>query len=167
MGDKAATPGAPGLRDDAGGGENNPPFLKLPPELRTIIYRYAAVNDSPIRLYLSDVNCRPRPQTREYGRHPLTINLKPHPHPLALACRTFYREARPIYLVENTFCLSNLTTTVNLHVEYVKQFRKVMGPFAKHLNKVNVDYRFCALIEDGGSTDQRWVRLIILLYVDA
>ncbi|RMY66222.1 hypothetical protein D0863_08595 [Hortaea werneckii] len=161
MGDDVATSGQSDLRDDAKGDENDPPFLKLPAELRTIIYRYAAVKDSPIQLYLGDIDRHSEPRFREYDRRPVIINLKSHPHPLALTCRKFYSEVRPIYLLENTFCLSNLTTTENLHVEYIEQFRKMMCPFVKRLKKVNIDYRFCA--KDDGRIQQRWVRLTVLL----
>ncbi|KAI7460606.1 hypothetical protein KC351_g17165 [Hortaea werneckii] len=171
MGDDVATSGQSDLRDDANRGGNDTPFLKLPAELRTIIYRYAAVNNSPIQLYLSDVDRQQEPRFREHGRHPLIINSKPHPHPLVLTCRKFYPEVRPIYLEESTFCLSNLTTTENLHVEYIKQFRKMMGPSAKKLKKVNIDYRFYAHVAVQGppheKIEQIWVKMSVILYVNA
>ncbi|KAI6898564.1 hypothetical protein KC318_g7248 [Hortaea werneckii] len=174
MGDDLATPGQSDLRDDAKGGENDPPFLKLPAELRTIIYRYAAVNSTSVQLYLGDVNrSRSKSEFRDPDRRALIINMKPHPHPLALTCRTFYREVRPIYCVENTFCLSNLTTTEKLHVDYIKQYRKMMGPFAKKVKKVSVDYRFHVGVEvqtTFGSIaekfEQIWVKLNVLFDED-
>ncbi|RMY43329.1 hypothetical protein D0865_11327 [Hortaea werneckii] len=167
MEDDVATPGRSGLRDDTDCGEDDPPFLKLPAELRNVIYRYAAVNNTPIQLYLSDVDPQSNPEARTSDRRPLIINLKPHPHPLALTCRKFYAEVRPIYLLENTFCLSNLTTTENLHVEYIEQFRKMICQFVKRLKKVNIDYRFCAENGSGGKIEQRWARLTLSLYVNA
>ncbi|KAI7003959.1 hypothetical protein KC355_g8957 [Hortaea werneckii] len=155
MGDDVATLGQSDLRDDSKGGENDPPFLKLPAELRTIIYRYAAVNSTPVQLYLGDVNrSRSKSEFRDPDRRPLIINMKPHPHPLALTCRTFYREVSPIYFVENTFCLSNLTTTEKLHVDYIKQF---------HVG-VEVQTTFGRTIEQ---FEQIWVKLNVLLYVNA
>ncbi|KAI7208607.1 hypothetical protein KC333_g9079 [Hortaea werneckii] len=167
MEDKLTTSGRPHLRDDIQRSENDPPFLKLPAELRNVIYHYAAVNKPPTQLYLSDVDPHSNPEARTSDRRPFIINLKPHPHPLALTCRKIYSEFRPIYLVENTFCLSNLTTTENLHVEYIEQFRKMLGPFAKRLKKVNIDYRFCAENGSGGKIEQRWARLTFSLYVNA
>ncbi|KAI7081818.1 hypothetical protein KC356_g8855 [Hortaea werneckii] len=170
MGDDVATPRQSDIRDDANRGENDPPFLKLPAELRTIVYSYAAVNNSLIQLYLSDVDRQQEPRFREHGRHPLIINSKPHPHPLALTCRKLYHEVRPIYLEESTFCLSNLTTTENLHVDYIEQFRKMMGPSGKKLKKVNIDYRFHAHIELQGAhekIEQIWMKISVVLYVNA
>lgn len=163
---KGATPGAPGLRGDAGGGENNPPFLKLPPELRTTIYRYVVVNSTPVQLYLGDVDRRrSKAEYGQAGRRPLLINLKPHPHPLALTCRTFYSEVRPVYVVENTFCMSNASTREMLHVDYITQFMRMMGPSANKVKKVSIDYRFP--VEFGEDTKQIWVKLHVLLYVKA
>ncbi|KAI7162753.1 hypothetical protein KC349_g1704 [Hortaea werneckii] len=164
MEDDLATPGRSGLRDDTDCGEYDPPFLKLPAELRNVIYRYATANNTPIQLYLSDVDPQSNPEARTSDRRPLIINLKPHPHPLALTCRKFYAEVRPIYLLENTFCLSNLTTTENLHVEYIEQFRKMICQFAKRFKKVNIDYRFCAENGSGGKIEQRWARLTLSLH---
>ncbi|KAI6828851.1 hypothetical protein KC367_g4348 [Hortaea werneckii] len=159
---KAATPGAPGLRDDAGGGENSPPFLKLPPELRTTIYRYVVVNSTPIQLHLGDVDRRrSKSEYGQAGRRPLLINLKPHPHPLTLTCRTFYSEVGPLYVVENTFCMSNASTMEKLHVDYITQFKRMMGPSANKVKKVSIDYRFP--VEVGEDTKQIWVKLHVLL----
>ncbi|RMY85181.1 hypothetical protein D0862_11234 [Hortaea werneckii] len=167
MEDELTTSGRSHLRDDVQRGENDPPFLKLPAELRNVIYHYAAVNKPPSQLYLSDVDRRSEPEARTSERRPLIISLKPHPHPLALTCRKIYSEFRPIYLAENTFCLSNLTTLENLHVEYIEQFRKMLGPFAKRLKKVNIDYRFCAENDLNGKMERTWVKLTVLLYVNA
>lgn len=167
---KEATPGAPGLRGDAGGGENNPLFLKLPPELRTTIYRYVVVNSTPIQLYLGDVDRRrSKSEYGKAGRRPLLINLKPHPYPLALTCGTFYSEVRPIYVAENTFCMSNASTMEKLHADYITQFRKMMGPFAKKIKKVNIDYRFCTKVEVQSyeQIKQLWVKMSVSLYVKA
>ncbi|KAI7225731.1 hypothetical protein KC343_g8460 [Hortaea werneckii] len=170
---KAATPEAPGLRDDAGGGESNPPFLKLPPELRNTIYRYIVVNSTPIQLYLGDVDRRRqmKPQSEQDGRRPLLINVKTHPQPLALTCRTLYSEVRSIYMVENTFCLSNISTTERLHVDYITQFRRMMGLFAKKIKKVNIDYRSYVKVANSSSSDEEfkqiWVKLSVSLYVNA
>ncbi|RMY78938.1 hypothetical protein D0864_09188 [Hortaea werneckii] len=166
---KAATPEAPGLRDDAGGGESNPPFLKLPPELRNTIYRYIVVNSTPIQLYLGDVDRRRqmKPQSEQDGRRPLLINVKTHPQPLALTCRTLYSEVRSIYMVENTFCLSNISTTERLHVDYITQFRRMMGLFAKKIKKVNIDYRSYVKVANSSSSDEEfkqiWVKLSVSL----
>ncbi|KAI7363763.1 hypothetical protein KC354_g6228 [Hortaea werneckii] len=173
MASKGATPLAPGLRDDAGGGENNPPFLKLPPELRTTIYRYVVVSSTPIHLFLGDVDRRRQMhrECKQDGRRPLLINVKTHPQPLALTCRTLYSEVRPIYVVENNFCLTNLSTMERLHVDYITQFRRMMGPFAKKIKKVNIDYRSYVKVAKSSSSDEQikqiWVKLSVLLYVNA
>ncbi|GAB1744620.1 hypothetical protein NU219Hw_g2017t1 [Hortaea werneckii] len=164
MEDEMATPVRSDLRDDAGRDENNSPFLKLPAELRVIIYRYAAVNSTPVQLSLGDVDRR---RFRSADRRPLLINVKPRPHPLALTCRKVYLEFRPVYLVESTFCLSNVNTMETLYVDYIKQFRKMMGQFATKVKKVSIDYRFYSDVE-AASTDRRvskhtWVKLSVLL----
>ncbi|OTA38199.1 hypothetical protein BTJ68_01587 [Hortaea werneckii EXF-2000] len=168
MASKGATPLAPGLRDDAGGGENNPPFLKLPPELRTTIYRYVVVSSTPIHLFLGDVDRRRQMhrECKQDGRRPLLINVKTHPQPLALTCRTLHSEVRPIYVVENNFCLTNLSTMERLHVDYITQFRRMMGPFAKKIKKVNIDYRSYVKVAKSSSSDEQikqiWVKLSVL-----
>ncbi|KAK4540581.1 hypothetical protein LTR36_009111 [Oleoguttula mirabilis] len=114
-------------------------LLKLPAELRNHIYRYAVVSQAPIQLHLG---------VRRLGRDPSTLTAKylsqlprifnPEPPRLATVCHKLYREVKPIYLAENTFCLTTFTTTERIHGAHAQHFRRLLGDVAKDVRQVKV-----------------------------
>lgn len=109
------------------------PLLKLPGELRNRIYRYAVVQDTPAQLQIIETGkttCTPR----------RFLHNKSLP-PLALASRRLYDEVKPIYLVEETFCLTNFFTQSVFLPEHVEHFRRMIGKHGDEITEVKINRR--------------------------